>query len=76
MVKKSTSFTQDEYDAMTIVAAHQHRTDSAYIRHCVNIETNRRIWKILNSMGAKITDVPCLDGKPPQGQVIQPTVPD
>ena len=63
MVKKSTSFTQDEFEAIEIVATYQHRTTSGYIRHCVNIETTRRLKKILNHLDDKPTNTPWPEGE-------------
>jgi hypothetical protein len=58
-VEKSVTLSDDEYRDAATVAKYQHRTFSAFARHCINLETSRRIKDAARSNGGKA-------GKPPE----------
>jgi hypothetical protein len=60
-VEKSVTLADVEYQEAKIVAEYQHRSFSAYARHCIAIETNRRIKEAEAARDKKMAHV---DGKP------------
>lgn len=62
MIEKKFSIEQEALDNALIVAAYQNRTFSNYVRHCVLIETNRRIKEALAKSTAS---EPSVAGKAP-----------
>jgi len=46
-IKRSASFTEQEFTEAGVVAAYQSRTFARYIVHCVNVETRRRLAQAL-----------------------------
>jgi uncharacterized protein YaiE (UPF0345 family) len=67
-VKKSATFTDEEYREAALVAEYQNRTFARFIVHCVNIEVRRRLddaraWKSKETGGTL-----SVAGKPPQSQ--------
>jgi hypothetical protein len=46
-VEKSVTLPEEEYQDAIAVAKYQHRTFSAYARHCIAVETKRRIKEVM-----------------------------
>jgi len=64
-IKRSASFTEQEFKEAGVVAAYQSRTFARYIVHCVNIETKRRLEQALREKVKHAALVLSLEGKPP-----------